>query len=506
MSPIAASSSRNIVASGATGQAQGSKSPASASDQGFNALLQSGMVQPPQPIQAPPDPPKAVVNQPANHQSESSVNAATAANSQASAAETSNQPPTQTSNETGTTQPQGSKGSEIGPHLATVLQSLASQGPGASSSKALASLDSNSTTKTNDQFIFQSSTSAAAKVSNGTQGQSAPGAASALAALQDPKVISTQPASAGPNSNEALSSTSASTPTSGSKKVAEMAAANPPVQAGSTEANTTLTSGGEPTAPLVLDPAVKLSTSGSSSLSSKAPINLSINTDPGFQSTSASSSAQVVPTAAAKSEMLAATGEKFLLPSDLRAATTSSELSKSSSGTGNADAVSLLATASHPAQQFEVISLTGSAPGLDSVATNLANFVIKETNPISEMPKVTIMTLEPRDLGTIVVKMTMDGSGLQMELGVSNPHVSAMLNASLGQLKESISTASGMSVHIGFSTNPNLSGQGRQGTQTPKGAALQGRYIGDPRPATQSPWPAQQPLSSSSSHRLDRRI
>ena len=100
MSPIAASSSKNIVASGASGQAQGSKSPASASDQGFNALLQSGMVQPPQPTQAPPDPPKAVVNRSANHQGNSNVSASTSATSQAGAAETSNQPAAQASNET----------------------------------------------------------------------------------------------------------------------------------------------------------------------------------------------------------------------------------------------------------------------------------------------------------------------------------------------------------------------------------------------------------------------
>jgi flagellar hook-length control protein FliK len=172
----------------------------------------------------------------------------------------------------------------------------------------------------------------------------------------------------------------------------------------------------------------------------------------------------------------------------------------------NTTAASIQQAVSHPSQPFEVISLTGSAPGLAGVATNLANFVIKEITPISEMPKVTIMTLEPKDLGTIVVKMTMDGSGLQMELGVSNPHVSAMLNSSLSQLKESISTASGMSVHIGFSSNPNLSGQGRPGTQTPQGATSPSQYMGDSKPATPSGWPTQQPVGSSSSHRLDRRI
>ena len=502
MSPIAASSSKNIVASGASGQAQGSKSPASASDQGFNALLQSGMVQPPQPIQAPPDPPKAVVGRSANHQGNSNVSAATSAASQAGAAETSNQPPAQVSNETVPALSPGSKGPETGLHLGALVQSLVDKGSGLPSFKASIVLDSNSATKANGQVALQSTTPAISKNSSGTQVQSGTKAASVLAAIQDPKVSSTQSSAPGSNSTEAALSTSVGTPTTGSKIAAHETATNPLVQVGPATANAAQTPVSELATSQVSDPAIKVSSPGTNLING----NSAVNPDPGLQGTSASSLAPSAPIAASKSEVLAATKKEFLLPADLRATTASSELSKSSGITGNANAASMLATTSHPSQPFEVISLTGSAQGLDGIATNLANFVIKGTNPISEMPKVTIMTLEPKDLGTIVVKMTMDGSSLQMELGVSNPHVSAMLNASLEQLKESISTASGMSVHIGFSSNPNPSGQGRQGTQTPRGAASASQYMGDPKPVASSPWPAQQPFGSSNSHRLDRRI
>ncbi len=499
MSPIAASSSRNTVSSGASAQAQGTKSSTSPTDQGFNALLQSGMLQPPQPAPAPSDPPKAVIGGSNNPHLEPGVSSVGPALSQTSSSEGVNQSQSHQVhqvNESASANSHGAKGSEAGLHLGEILQSLIDQGPANSSPKATAATTGNTTTGNSTTGSNQQGTTAVAASPSttepGAQAKSATGKASLLSALEELNATSAQSASTSQNAPESGSSTS----TAGDTKASMQ---NAPATSGTTQVQASQLASSQ-----ILDPAIKAS-SPTGNLVGKVPLNPSTQLAQDNQSVAMSSLESPISAPTAKPETQSASGTQFVLPEDLRATSQASLSSKADSIT-SAGISSMISTASHPAQQFDVISLVGSTQGLDRVATDLSNFVLKEVNPITELPKVTVMTLEPRDLGTIVVKMTMDGSALQMELGVSNPHVSAMLNSSLSQLKEAISTASGMSVHIGFSSNPNLSGQGRQASQSPQGANSPGSYLGDPKPIAPTLWPAQQPVGSSSSHRLDRRI
>ncbi len=511
MSPIAASSSRSTVSSGASAQAQGTKSSTSPTDQGFNALLQSGMLQPPQPTPTPSEPPKAVIAGSNNPQAEPGVGSIAPAASQTSSSEGVIQSQSHQAhqvNETASANSHGAKGSEVGLHLGEILQSLVDQGPANSSSKATSAVTGNTVTGNTATGSNQQGATAAvaspATTEPGAQVKSAAVKASLSSTIEELKATFTPSASAQQNSPESgiPASTTPATPASDTSSAPNGTKTSMQNAAATLDATQVQTS--QLTSSQILDPTIK-PPSSTSNLVGEASSNPSVKLAQDNQSATISSLESSGSTPTARPVTPSASGIKFLLPEDLRAASQASESSKAASNI-NVGASSMVASVNHPAQQFDVISLVGSAQGLDRVATDLSNFVLKEVNPITELPKVTVMTLEPRDLGTIVVKMTMDGSALQMELGVSNPHVSAMLNSSLSQLKEAISTASGMSVHIGFSSNPNLSGQGRQASQSPQGTSSPGSYLGDPKPIAPTLWPAQQPVASSGSHRLDRRI
>ena len=152
---------------------------------------------------------------------------------------------------------------------------------------------------------------------------------------------------------------------------------------------------------------------------------------------------------------------------------------------------------------IQLPNLTGSG-SIDAMISTIGTTLAATVPPLSELPKVTVMTLEPRDLGTIVVTMSASGENMKMVLGVADQRLSAILSSHVTTLGSQISSASGMNVQIGFDSGPR---QGQQQQQAPAPQTYAGVSQSQPVP-TSAPIPTGQDLlaDGANGHRLDRRV
>ncbi len=152
---------------------------------------------------------------------------------------------------------------------------------------------------------------------------------------------------------------------------------------------------------------------------------------------------------------------------------------------------------------IQLPSLTGNG-SIDAMISTIGTTLAATVPPLSELPKVTVMTLEPKDLGTIVVTMSASGENMKMVLGVADQRLSAILSSHATTLGSQISSASGMNVQIGFDSGPR---QGQQQQQAPAPQTYAG--AGQSQPVlTSAPILTGQDLlaDGANGHRLDRRV